>query len=238
MLAVAIQAGLAFSGLVGTYVGFPGYSAPAPIQLGMKFHNVSATVGLSGGKLESTTRVKNHSATAGKVQIRVPVSVRRLPETALLMAMSGTWDDKKIDFRSEGQWERHERDDGVLSYDGAVVATVDVRASGEHTLRVSYSHGLSSRYDADLQTFAYDTRFLGQWVGGKIESINVSLKYDKLHSGESAVYMVERTHPKGWQYGIGHGTNQGGAFFGLRDFTVAGSELAKAPLEFTYYTPR
>lgn len=205
----------------------------------MRTHTVYAQVGQTFQDVKSVSQIKNTTKETGEITLYLPSCARSLssPPTAEARALDGvlgsvraTWDGQPIAFRSDGSRLNETIEDQSVSFDSRLVAKVTVKPQATHNLTIEYRSKAVSTFAADLQTFAYDTRYVTTWKERTIGQISVALRYQKLPNGLSAVFSVDSTYPAGWQVGNAMGEGQQGAYFGAKPF--AGTDR---PISFTYY---
>ncbi len=239
MLSVLLQSALTLQNTVGSFSGLPGYAGPPAMVLGMRTHTVTAEVTRRGQTVKSVSQIKNYTKETGEITIFLPSNVRTgttvSARNGVLGTVRATWDGEPVTFALDPERLNEIATPTEFSFDGKLRATVVVKPEGTHNLTVEYKSLLASTFAEDLQTFAYDVRFAPHWRHGPIEQLSLSLRYQQLPDGQSAVFAVDTTYPRGWQVGNAIGPGQQGAYFGARDFQVGEVLNERRPITFTYY---
>jgi hypothetical protein len=240
VLCLVIQAALALPNTVGAFSGVPGYSGPAAIVLEMRTHTVYVQVGQTFQDVKSVSQIKNTTKETGEITIILPNCIRNAsapptPEAmqaleGVLQSVKATWDGQPVAFRSDNSRQNETVGDPTASFDSRLIATVAVKPEATHNLTIEYRSKAGSTFAAELQTFAYDTRYVSKWKGRMLGHIAVALRYQQLPNGLSAVFAVDSTYPADWQVGNAMGEGQQGAYFGAKPFAAG-----ERPITFTYY---
>lgn len=241
MLCLLLQSALALPHTIGAFSGVPGFTGPAAMILEMRTHTVYVQVGQTHQDVRTVSQIKNSTKEAGEITIVLPNCIRNVsaPPTAetmralegILPTVKATWDGQPITFQSDQSRLDETVEGPSVSFDSRLTAKVTVKPEGTHNLTIQYRSKATSTFAHDLQTFAYDTRYVPNWKDRAIGQIAVALRYQKLPSGLSAVFAVDSTYPAGWQVGNALGEGQYGAYLGLKPFK--GTER---PIAFTYYS--
>lgn len=223
---------------VGSFSGVPGFVGTIGVDLELRTHAVSAEVLQRGQTVRSVSQIKNHSKEGGEITVLIPSNARTALGDLALRGILGSlrvyWDGQQVPAQVDAGSIEFVGDRPV-DIDGQITAKVVIKSEGTHNLTIEYKSELASTFSADLQTFAYDIRFVNSWKDRKIGQLSVALRYAQLPNGQSAVFYVDSTYPRGWQAGNGIGPGQQGAYFGARDFQAAERVSDRRPILFTYY---
>jgi hypothetical protein len=240
MLVFTAQIALSLLGTQGAYSGFPGYSGPSLMVLGITQHRVTGTLNVNMSTIESFSRIKNYSEIAGEIQIMIPNNVRGAGTMGALQGIAlgdvkVLWDGKPLPVKQDSFRQGETNIRGMINFDSVLTATAQVKSRGTHELSIAYNTTLTSIKTPDLCTFAYDTQLVSSWRFGPIGEVSISLRYAKLPDGQSAVFGIDVSSPKGWQYGNGIGPNQQTAYFGASNFLNGNTPNDRKPITLSYW---
>lgn len=240
MLVFTAQVALSLLSTQGTFSGFPGYSGPSLMVLGVTQHRVTGTLNVNTSTIQSFSRIKNYSEIAGEIQIMIPNNIRGAGTMGALQGITlgdlkVLWDGKPIQVKQDSFRQGEQNIGGLINFDSVLTGTVPVKSKGIHELSISYNNTLTSIKTPDLCTFAYDTQLVSSWRSGPIGEFTISLKYAKLPDGQSAVFGIDKSSPKGWQYGNGIGPNQQTAYFGAKNFLNGNKPNDRKPIFLSYW---